>query len=479
MMLLIVIRKLGFLLLKRVASTSLKLNLRLIILLILMISGFSQFYDRSRATSNLQISDLPELSISDYQRALIITAHPDDETLGAGGFIQEALAKDLEVKVVIVTNGDGQKFAPFALNRKIIPRADDYISLGQRRQKEALVALKQLGLDPAQVIFLGYPDRRINQLWLANWNTDCPIKSAYTRLTHSPYSSTFRSTAEYCGSDLTKDFLEILGNFRPDLIILPHPNDEHPDHRATGNFARLAAAILSTSDPDYHPEFLGYLVHYGFFPQPRKMPLNASLLPPVPLSDEGSQWFRLDLDDEQIKNKLQALNQYPSQIRLLGNFLPSFARRNEIFVELPLLDFAPIELKILPLHQIGNTKGINELLIPEPDRESARRLLLKGADLVGWRIARLGDQLILTADARGRLIPGLRYRILLKTPDGETHIYTLKSSEVTAYFNTFRAQIDLAEIGDPPVLGFAADISEGTFLDRTGWNFVILRDWLP
>ena len=209
------------------------------------------------------------------------------------------------------------------------------------------------------------------------------------------------------------------------------------------------------------------------------MPLNASLLPPVPLSDEGSQWFRLDLDDEQIKNKLQALNQYPSQIRLLGNFLPSFARRNEIFVELPLSDLAPIELKILPLHQIGNTKGINELLIPEPDRESARRLLLKGADLVGWRIARLGDQLILTADARGRLIPGLRYRILLKTPDGETHIYTLKSSEVTAYFNTFRAQIDLAEIGDPPVLGFAADISEGTFLDRTGWNFVILRDWLP
>ena len=39
-------------------------------------------------------------------RILILAPHPDDECLGTGGLIQQALAKGAKVKVVFITNGD-------------------------------------------------------------------------------------------------------------------------------------------------------------------------------------------------------------------------------------------------------------------------------------------------------------------------------------------------------------------------------------
>ncbi|WP_157448829.1 PIG-L family deacetylase [Deinococcus peraridilitoris] len=37
---------------------------------------------------------------------LLIAPHPDDETLGAGGVLQDAIARGREVWVAFVTNGD-------------------------------------------------------------------------------------------------------------------------------------------------------------------------------------------------------------------------------------------------------------------------------------------------------------------------------------------------------------------------------------
>jgi hypothetical protein len=274
---------------------------------------------------------------------------------------------------------------------------------------------------------------------------------------------------------LAADLEEILNAYRPDLILLPHPNDEHPDHRAAGNFAMLAIDYVQELRPGYQPAFLGYLVHYGFFPQPRNTHLNDELLPPLPLFIENNNWMRLDLTPDQVWVKLAAIKAYSSQIRLLGNFLPSFARKDEIFIPISVLKLSPLEYDKLSLPE----NGVMSQPLAEPARESARRLILGGTDLVGWEVSRLGNQLILTANTRGRLLPGLHYRILVKSPGGVTTIYNQNSAQVTLTSRSISAHIDLAEMDDPAFLGFEAEVREGVALDRTGWSFASLQGWLP
>ena len=38
---------------------------------------------------------------------VVLSPHPDDETLGTGGLIAEACARDQEVDVIVVTDGSG------------------------------------------------------------------------------------------------------------------------------------------------------------------------------------------------------------------------------------------------------------------------------------------------------------------------------------------------------------------------------------
>src|SRR3954451_20581648 len=49
---------------------------------------------------------------------LVVAPHPDDDVLGAGGVIQQALAIGKSVVVVFMTNGDGYPDAAGALASK-------------------------------------------------------------------------------------------------------------------------------------------------------------------------------------------------------------------------------------------------------------------------------------------------------------------------------------------------------------------------
>ncbi len=325
-------------------------------------------------------------------------------------------------------------------------------------------------MNDQDIYFLGYPDRKLSSLWLENWGSpNCSIRSPYTRALSNPYPLVYNSSANYCGKSLLGDLSSILRSYKPELIILPHPNDQHPDHRATESFTMLAVAQLITKEPDYAPTIWGYIVHYGYYPLPRKTHLNSFLLPPLPLAGRDIPWLRLELTPQQTETKLTALHLYTSQMRLLGSFLTSFARRNEVFIPLRLVEINPVDYDTLSLIED------HEFNIPinEPTKESTRRLLLSGTDLVGWEVARLGNSLFLTADMRCHLLPGVDYRILVKYPNGET--YTFRKSEVIKNYRSFSARLDLPDVGDPLVLGFSAEVWQRATLDRTGWYFTVLR----
>jgi len=297
----------------------------------------------------------------------------------------------------------------------------------------------------------------------------------YTRARQSPYPITFNPQALYCGHDLLDDLRMIIADYKPDFVLLPHPNDEHRDHYSASNFTRMALALVSEADPTYQPAIWGYLIHYGFYPQPRGLRPNNTLLPPIPLSGAGNEWTRLDLTPAQIQTKTTALQAYTTQLHLMRSFLYSFARQDEIFADSALFDIPFVSLIDFPVNESGLSESP---ILPEPADERARQRIMGSADLVGLQVTRLDNLLWLTAETRQPLFPGLRYRLLVKLPNGETRSATWPGSAIRTGRSTFTFQLDLAEIGDPEVLGFAAEVRQGATLDRTSWHFVTLQDGL-
>lgn len=419
-----------------------------------------------------EFDHLQVFSTSKFQRILIISPHPDDETLAAGGVIQQALAAGAEVKVVLVTNGDGQKFAPVMLNKELDPRPKDYIAMGERRQAEVIAALGKLGVQRDDIVFLGFPDRGTNALWLADWNTQCPYMASYTRVEKDPYPDTYHVGSTYCGSNLLNDLQTIVEEYRPDLIILPHPADQHPDHGAVSNFARLAIAVITTSDKSYLPHIWGYLVHYGMFPQPRGKYLNDVLVPPKRLAGENNDWGRVDLSPAQVSLKYHAIEEFPSQNFLLGNFLYSFARRDELFESLPIQVIPPISLTTLPVF-IHRTQKDPESGQPGVNNEG---FPVKGNLLTGWQTARLNDNMWLDLQMKRDILPDLDGTVRLKLPNGRTDTMDLEPIGSIFSARDFVLQVNLADLGNPSVVAFAVEIKQGGFtVSKTGWHVLVLQ----
>jgi LmbE family N-acetylglucosaminyl deacetylase len=80
---------------------------------------------------------------------VVLSPHPDDETLGTGGLIAEACARGQEVDVIVVTDGSGSH-----------PRSKQYPSkrLVDLRRSEVHQAGLALGLQPDRIAFLGLQD---------------------------------------------------------------------------------------------------------------------------------------------------------------------------------------------------------------------------------------------------------------------------------------------------------------------------------
>ena len=83
-----------------------------------------------------RLHDRPALELDGVDELLVVAAHPDDETLGAGGLIAECVRRGIRVRVVVVTDGDAG-------------------GLATRRAEELAAAMAVLG---ASAMSLGFPD---------------------------------------------------------------------------------------------------------------------------------------------------------------------------------------------------------------------------------------------------------------------------------------------------------------------------------
>ena len=276
------------------------------------------------------VSALPEADgFEKHDHVLVVSPHPDDETLCCAGQIQQAREAGAEVFIVWLTSGDGFKVAAALSERTIRPtRSGSLTRLGERRMGEARAAAAALGVDGSHLFFLGYPDRGLqgitagppNQRWL----------SKYTRFSRVHYSDAFSPGAAYTGSNLSADLHAIFALVKPDVVLAPSPLDAHADHRITGE---LVMGILEGLN---EPEIARWwIVHGGVeWPLPKGLRLDLPLF--LPPRGRSLDWQRVDLTREQQMVKLQALRAHKSQLSLSSRFLHAFVRRNELVSTGPL-----------------------------------------------------------------------------------------------------------------------------------------------
>jgi len=71
----------------------------------------------SYAPANVAAAASPPETPGRAASVVVFAAHPDDETLGAGGLIHQAVASGAHVTIVVMTNGDMATQTPVKKNR--------------------------------------------------------------------------------------------------------------------------------------------------------------------------------------------------------------------------------------------------------------------------------------------------------------------------------------------------------------------------
>jgi LmbE family N-acetylglucosaminyl deacetylase len=299
------------------------------------------------------------------EKILIFAPHEDDETLGCGGYIQQAVAAKADVSVELLTNGDYARRLVISQGMLLV-EPTTFSEMGYQRQRETLAALAYLGLPPDRVTFLGYPCHYLDQMWLpAHWLPANPVRSISINCSRSPYKNSMTPGAIFCGQSLLQDIEKILLRESPDTVITMHPNDVHVDHWPTFAFVRLALDELSARGEEFaaHCRVYTYLVHRKNWPEPSGYHPLLPLYPPVPLLvTQQTEWLTLPLTVAQTTKKHKAITLYKSQDRSIYYSLQSFSRSNELFGIIPLRvwtlarDVPPVQAIVDPVSDLVSSK---------------------------------------------------------------------------------------------------------------------------
>ncbi len=136
------------------------------------------------------------------QKILVISPHPDDESIGCGGTICKHIAEGDRVEVIFLTSGEKGGHGR---------SEEETIFL---REQEAISAGKILQL--SDINFWRQPDGRFQA------NENC-----------------------------IERIVEKIKNYSPSVIYVPHEDEQHPDHKAAATLVTLA--LKKFADDVYKP----------------------------------------------------------------------------------------------------------------------------------------------------------------------------------------------------------------------------------
>ena len=427
----------------------------------------------------------PQVALSSTDRVLVLAPHPDDEVIATGGIIQQALKEKLPVHVVFYTYGDNNEWA-FTVYRGhpvFMPRA--MRGMGLVRHGEALKADAVLGLAPADLTFLGYPDFGTLIIWNQHWGERPPFRSMLTRVTEVPYTNAFRRGAPYKGEEILADLKTVIRDFKPTKIFVSHPGDHNPDHRSLYLFTRVALWDL---EQELRPQVFPYLVHYKKWPRPQGYHPDIPLVPPK-LFRDTVQWNSLSLPPDPVAIKRDAIQRHASQYAVSAAYLDSFIRPNELFGD--------FQIGLLRQADPGRAPDVEN----ESEEDDVPDLLTdeERASYIGieTRLMRLeGDKVVLSMDLSRPLARGVQFSASFfgyrsDKPFGEMPKIRVNvgvasmeildqarklpadSCEVSREARTITVKVPLALLGNPQKLFTSARTKLGEVpMDWTSWRIV-------
>jgi LmbE family N-acetylglucosaminyl deacetylase len=267
--------------------------------------------------------------LSRATRLLVVSPHPDDAVLAAGGLIARVSAAHGAVHIVQMTSGDAFSKGVMADHRAVVPTADDYRRYGAERERETVAAMHALGVRHSNLTFLGFPDDGLCVLAAARDRRE-GFESPYTKRRSPPVGEQVIQGVSYLGDDVRRELERVIARFEPTLVIVPAARDEHPDHCATHMFVRDALdAVVRAGMP--RPSVLHYLIHFGAWPTTPAP--GAPLDPPHAFPSGDGVWRTVALTPAEIARKREALAAYKTQALVIADLVAAFSRRSELFLE--------------------------------------------------------------------------------------------------------------------------------------------------
>lgn len=263
-------------------------------------------------------------------RLLVLAPHPDDESLAAAGLIQRARAHGAPVSVVFASDGENNPWPQRAMEHRAWIGARQRAAWGARRHDEADAALRILGVDPARVHRLGWPDGGVTRMLLDGV------------------------------ASMLESLRALIVRERPTVLVLPDMADRHPDHGALRVLVEMALRDMPDSQ---RPICLGYLLHGH--PQAG-----------------AAQRTVLALAGAELEGKRRAIAAHASQMVLSRRRFMGFASPTEVFAIHPGDDdAASARLPWLPSRAV---RPLLSLLVV--DARGAVQLRLDGKpDGLRWR----------------------------------------------------------------------------------------------
>lgn len=186
-----------------------------------------------------------------YDSYMIIVPHPDDDISVAGALIYELKRLKKKVKIVYVTNGDLILYE------------------GKIRLKESIRAMKVLGVEENEIIFLGYSDNT----WIGKHLYNCEPNEIAISRNNRKFTCALDRHCEFAyerrghhniftRDNFKKDIFEVIEYYSPEVLIV-NDYDNHPDHKAVSLiFDEVMGEILKKKN-NYQPIILKKFAYNG------------------------------------------------------------------------------------------------------------------------------------------------------------------------------------------------------------------------
>jgi LmbE family N-acetylglucosaminyl deacetylase len=251
------------------------------------------------------------LTLDGCARLIVVAAHPDDESLGAGGLISASAARGLPVTVLVATNGEASH-----------PNSPSHTpaDLAAVRRVEVVAAVRVLAPD-ARVLLLDLPDGDLAQ------HRNSLEEALWDEVLRDP-GQREHETGETAGTPAPGAADAAAPTPAGTWLVAPWRQDGHPDHTVAGAAAALVAGRTGAR-----------LLEYPIWAWHWSTPAD----PIWPGAGAPTTRWRFHLDESTRSTKRTALAAHQSQTEALSDqpgdeaivqpgFAAHFDRDHEVFL---------------------------------------------------------------------------------------------------------------------------------------------------